>query len=73
MTIQSTLRRFRDAVTGKFVSKRYADKHQRTTVSERVSPYIPGGDRPVSDQTEVDGVTNDQWPAKASPFDAPRS
>jgi hypothetical protein len=29
-------RRFRDAITGRFVSRSYSDQHPDTTVSERV-------------------------------------
>lgn len=33
--IKRVLRRFRSAVTGRYVSERYADEHPRTTVRER--------------------------------------
>jgi hypothetical protein len=32
------LRRFRSAITGRFVSRDYAEKHPETTVSERSAP-----------------------------------
>jgi hypothetical protein len=35
----------RSAVTGKFVTERYADKHPKTTVTEKVKP---GGSPPVT-------------------------
>lgn len=36
--IKSAWRRFRSAITGRFVSKEYADQHTDTTVGERVDP-----------------------------------
>ena len=34
--IRRLLRRFRDAITGRFVSKAYAEQHPDTTVGEKV-------------------------------------
>jgi hypothetical protein len=31
-------RRYRDAVTGRFVTKKYAKKHRKTTVKESTAP-----------------------------------
>ena len=33
--IRKTWRVFRDAITGRFVSRRYAERHPDTTVSEK--------------------------------------
>jgi hypothetical protein len=37
-TQPSTPRRYRDALTGRFVSKKYAKKHRETTTKERIAP-----------------------------------
>lgn len=39
--------KYRSAITGKFVSEKYALKHQRTTVRERVKKY-PNSIKPNS-------------------------
>lgn len=36
MSIRHVWRRFRSAITGRFVTQRYAQKHPDTTVSETV-------------------------------------
>jgi hypothetical protein len=35
---QVTARRYRDALTGRFVTKKYAKKHRKTTTTESVTP-----------------------------------
>jgi hypothetical protein len=35
---QVTARRYRDAVTGRFVTKKYAKKHRKKTTKESVTP-----------------------------------
>jgi hypothetical protein len=35
---RTSVRRFRDALTGRFVTKKYAKKHRKTTVKESAAP-----------------------------------
>jgi hypothetical protein len=35
---QMSARRYRDALTGRFVTKKYAKKHRKTTVRESAAP-----------------------------------
>jgi hypothetical protein len=35
---QMSARRYRDALTGRFVTKKYAKKHRKTTVKESAAP-----------------------------------
>jgi hypothetical protein len=35
---QVTARRYRDALTGRFVTQKYAKKHRKTTTKESVTP-----------------------------------
>ena len=37
-TKKVTARRYRDALTGRFVTKKYAKKHRKTTVKESRTP-----------------------------------
>ena len=37
----ATARRYRDAVTGRFVTKKYAKKNRKTTVKESASGFQP--------------------------------
>ena len=40
MKFRITVRRYRDAVLGRFVTKQYADEHPNTTVAETQTDFV---------------------------------